>query len=341
MDIINGVIERNELNANSAGGSELMTERLINSLPPEILSDLHIVVSRLRKPLEPDKIRVYWVHDLPNDTESAHLSDGGWAKFHKIVFVSHWQRDAYVQTFGIPWSKTAVISNGIYPIDVKVEDKFKFKPGDPIKLIYHTTPHRGLNILIPVVKKLTEKYPEIKLDVYSSFGIYGWHQRDEQYMNLFDEIKRSENMNYHGHTTNDNIREELKKSHIFAYPSIWAETSCLSLIEAMSAGNLCVHSNYAALPETSGGLTQMYDLHEDLSKHAEILYHNMDMIIPLIKENKVLGAVQTTKTYADLTHDWNTQKIKWMHLLKHLKETVSDRSIPEGSDGGMFEYTVI
>lgn len=341
MDIIEGKCIKNELNENAAGGSELMINRLVGSLDPELLKDFHIIVSRLRGPLKADKIRVYWLHDLPNDTESQHLSDGGWSKFHKLVFVSHWQRDAYVNAFNIPFSHTAVIPNGIEPINIDPTNKFTYKPEDQIKLIYHTTPHRGLNILVPVVKKLSEKHPEIHLDVYSSFGVYGWHQRDEQYMELFDEIKRSNNMEYHGHVTNEKIREKLKESHIFAYPSIWAETSCLSMIEALSAGNICIHPNYAALPETSGGLTQMYDMIEDLNGHAERLYHNLDGAISAIKENKVTGSVITGKNYIDLTHNWNIQKIKWSNLLQYLKTTTQDRSIPEDSGGGMFEYTVL
>jgi hypothetical protein len=46
-----------------------------------------------------------------------------------------------------------------------------YKKGDPIKLIYHSTPWRGLNVLLAAMQMI--KNPLITLDVYSSTQIYG------------------------------------------------------------------------------------------------------------------------------------------------------------------------
>ena len=48
------------------------------------------------------------------------------------------------------------------------------KPKDRINLIYHTTPHRGLNIAVAAMKELAKLHGDkIHLDVYSSFEAYG------------------------------------------------------------------------------------------------------------------------------------------------------------------------
>jgi len=97
-------IDRNEININSKGGTELMLERLEKLLPPESIEDFQIIPSRVRN-LDETKYRIYWCHDLPDDPESQHLAKEGWKKFHKLVFVSYWQRDQYIARFGIPYSK--------------------------------------------------------------------------------------------------------------------------------------------------------------------------------------------------------------------------------------------
>lgn len=220
----------NEISKNSKGGTELMREGLEKRLDPSLIEDFQIIPSRVRE-LDETKIRVLWLHDLPGDPESDHLRNGGHDKFHQLVFVSNWQMQQYVAYYNIPWSKCIVIENAIVPIERELIDK----PKDKIKIIYHTTPHRGLELVVPVFEKLYETHDNIELDVYSSFKIYGWEQRDTQYAELFERCEKHPKINYHGTVPNEEVRKAVGSAHIFAYPSIWVETSCISLMEAMSA----------------------------------------------------------------------------------------------------------
>tara|TARA_R110002073_G_C9441285_1_gene577388 strand:+ start:541 stop:906 length:366 start_codon:yes stop_codon:yes gene_type:complete len=77
-------------------------------------------------------------------------------------------------------------------------------------------------------------------------------------------------MTYYKNVSNHEIRNALVNSNIFAYPSTFPETSCLCLIEAMSAGCICVHSSLAALPETANCHTMMYEYCEDKFNHCTI-----------------------------------------------------------------------
>ena len=229
MEINGGKIIRNETNANAMGGSEIIATKLAERINPELLKEFQIVNSRVRD-LDETKVRILLLHDLPGDPESEFLKNGGYNKFHKLVFVSNWQMQEYIKYYNIPWSKCVVIQNFIDPIE---EHK---KPDDVIRLGYWSTPHRGLNILVPVFEKLCEKYDNLELDVYSSFKIYGWEERNAQYEKLFDRCRNHPKINYHGSVDNQTIREKVKGMHILAYPSIWQETSCIVLMEAMAAG---------------------------------------------------------------------------------------------------------
>jgi len=304
-------MEVNELSKNSRGGTELMLERIHSRVNPDLLNECQIIPSRVRE-LKEDKIRILWQHDLPGDPESHHLANRGWEKFHKIVFVSNWQMQQYISHYDIPWSRCVVMQNAIDPIEVHQ------KEFDKIRLIYHTTPHRGLQILVPVFEKLCEKFDNIELDVYSSFSIYGWEERDKQFEELFNRCKEHPSINYHGAKTNEEVREALKLAHIYAYPSIWPETSCLSLIEAMSAGLLCVHSNFAALYETAANWTHMYQFMQEMEEHGGLFYSLLFDSISNIQDPMLQKKMKHQKAYTDGFYNLNNRIIQWEALIASL-----------------------
>jgi UDP-glucose:(glucosyl)LPS alpha-1,2-glucosyltransferase len=331
---------RNELNMNSNSGSELMMKGLIRELGEDFLDDFQIILSRPRE-LDESKIRIFWAHDLPEDPESVTaLKHDGWKKFHRFVFVSHWQQQRYIEHFNIPWSRTVVLRNAITPIDVDVDAKFKLDADEPIRVIYHTTPHRGLGLLVPAFEQLAQEIPNLHLDVYSSFNIYGWGDSDEKFQPLFDRIIENENMTYHGTVSNDEVREALTKAHIFAYPSVWTETSCLALIEAMNAGCLCIHPNNGALYETSAGWTFMYPFHEEPSVHAGQMHDALRSGVDLVRrQDEGLGIkLHTQKSYTDVNYSWEIRKHEWTGYLNSLREL--PREFETEHSGDTWSYNV-
>lgn len=313
---MNLVIERNETNKNSKGGTELMAEGLESHVDKELLSKFQIIPSRVRN-IDPDKIPILWLHDLPWDPESAKLKDSEYRRqFKKIVFVSHWQQQMYNAVLGVPYSEGIVIKNAITPIQPELINKQD--PDGKIRLIYHPTPHRGLEILVPVFNELINLHPDIHLDVYSSFKLYGWAERDKPYQALFDEIKEHPNMTYHGSVSQQELRAAVGRSHIFAYPSIWQETSCLCAIEAMSAQCLTVTSSLAALPETCANYALMYNYTENVNDHANMFFRVLHHAVNVVKQGQAENYLKAQKEYFDRNYDWNLRKDEWTFLLNSL-----------------------
>lgn len=297
-----------EVSQNAVGGTERMKNTLAEKLDPQVLDKFQIIASRVRE-VDQKLIPIYWLHDLPGDPESEHLKQGGYTRFERLVFVSNWQMQSYINSYKLPWYKACVIQNAIEPIP------FIEKPKDKIKLIYHTTPHRGLNLVVPTFIKLAEQYDNIELDVFSSFKIYGWEERDKQYEELFDVCRAHPKINYHGFQPNHVVREALQHAHIFAYPSTWLETSCIALMEAMSAGCLCVHPNYGALYETASNLTWMYQFHEDPRDHASIFYKMLQTAIDNVLKDDVQLSLQSTKNFIDTIYSWDRRIVEWNTFL--------------------------
>lgn len=328
--------DENEVSKKSQGGTELMKRGLAERLPEGLADDFQIICSRVRD-IEDDKIKVYWLHDLPNDPETNHLKDpNSRNRFHKMVFCGQWQYQQYQNFLGVPYNpKVAVIETAIDPIEYVEKSK------DEIRLIYTSTPQRGLALLVPVFEKLCEKYDNIVLDVYSSYKIYGWDDADQQFEELYERCRNHPKINYHGFASNDEVRSALQKAHIFAYPSIWQECNSRSLIEAMSAGLLCVHPNRAGLSDTSGGLTFMYQGSDDHNEHANIFYGQVDNAIQVIQQDNVQDYLKFVKTYADTRFNWTKITQQWTELLTGLKNQYPDAKARKTSSGPVFTYKTL
>lgn len=302
-----------ELSQNAQGGTEMMKYGLYDRLPDDIKDEVQIICSRVRE-VDEHRPSILWLHDMFNDPEAVHLKDEESRKrFDRLVFVSNWQWTTYNLAMGIPHSEAMILRNAIEPIPKHD------KPDDgKIRLIYHTTPHRGLELLVPTIEFLATKYPNIHLDVYSSFKAYGWEQRDEPYLQLFDRIREHPNMTYHGFQPNHKVREALQRAHIFAYPNIWQETSCIAAIEAMSAGCAVVAPMYGALPETSGNFMYSYQYHEDVQQHVNIFANVLANVINLFqqKDQNTYSRLQFQKMWTDNFYSWDVRAKEWEGLIR-------------------------
>ena len=320
------MFEENEVSIKSKGGTEMVKRGLAERLPEGLADDFQVICSRIRK-IEEDKIRVYWLHDLPEDPETNHLKDkSSRDRFHKLVFCGHWQYNQYITKLGIPQDdKCVVIETPIDPIPLIPKSK------EEVRLIYTSTPQRGLELLYPVFEKLCEKYDNIHLDVFSSFAIYGWDEADEKFEPLYEKFRNHPNMTYHGFADQQVLREHLLNAHILAYPNIWKETSCRVLMESMSAGLMCVHPNLGALPDTSGGLTSMYQFNDDVNKHANVFYNFLDHAIQIVNKPEAQRYLRFVKGYADSRFNIGKISSQWEGMLQDLAEqypTVESRKIP-------------
>lgn len=312
--IYKGTVVDTDLSSNARGGTEMMRERLLQHVPAELLQDYAIHFSRPRE-IYSDVKNIFYAHDLATDTENAILQGDGWKQFEKFVFVSYWQRDQYIMMHGIPHSKCTVIENAI-----ETEYSAADKPTDTIRFIYHTTPHRGLELLYPIFDALSKEFNNIHLDVFSSFEIYGWKQRDKVYLDLFSKLDNHPNITYHGTQSNNTVLAALKNSHIFLYPCIWQETSCIAMIEAIRSGCLVIHPTLAALPETASTATIMYDYNEDPSIHANIAYRSARTILNIQKNDSTFINNFTNNVAAELPRNSIIGfKSKWINLLEQSK----------------------
>jgi glycosyltransferase involved in cell wall biosynthesis len=295
------------------GGSEILYNNFCNYVGPYWPNNLNLIMSTCEhSQIQPHKINVLWQH-LSYDQKNVQLlhSQNFLDSLQHIVFVSNWQYDAFKSIFNIHNKNNHVIKNAI------VRLPFIEKPKEKLKIIYTSMPNRGLSVLLDSFDIMNRN--DVELVIYSSNIIYGKEYfkgvNDEK---LFHRCKTNKNITYRGYSLNSAIRKELQKSHIFAYPSIFQETSCLSAIEAGAAGCRIVTTNYGALPETCDRFAEYVEYDSDYSK----LSYNFAEKLNRVVDNywKECYDLEKQSNWFNENYCWQNKKMEWIKLIGKICE---------------------
>lgn len=290
------------------GGTEILHENLLKHVDNLLLSNINLIISVCdHSLLDTSKPNIVWQHVNTDQRVAEGCADVNFtSNISKWIYVSEWQRQRFHRDFDLSLDNSMVLLNAIEPIE------YNKRSTDKIKLIYTSTPWRGLEVLLEAFKLLNRN--DVELDVFSSTVIYGSNFMPNQYDWLFNRCRATKNVNYKGYATNKGVRRALQNSHIFAYPSIFEETSCLSAIEAGAAGCSIVTTDLGALPETCeqwatyvSHTTEykklIYAYAETLNKSIDDYYNNQDKLY-------------AQSEYFNKKYSWHNRKLQWEELLK-------------------------
>jgi len=297
------------------GGTELQFEYLLKYVDQKLLDKVQICTSVPEKiPLHPTKKNILWQknsYDQPN-LEPWFKNKSNHNKYDWYVFNSHWNFEKFRMMFDLPGEKCLVIKNGLD--DIKVRDLETKK--DKIRLIFQPTPWRGLSVLLAAMQLVNNR--NIILDVYSSTKVYGEQFQkscDHLYKSLYEQAEQLPNVNYIGYKSNEYIKENLHKYDIFAYPSIWEETFCISLLECMRAGLYCITTNYGALFETGAEYPAYIPYQKNLVNLAHVFAKSIDSCVDYLYTENCIQHLKQQVNYTHLNYNWNKIGRQWSGFL--------------------------
>jgi len=298
------------------GATEIQMEMLHKHVPKELLDQVQICTSVPGKvPIDSNKVNILWQknsYDQPNLQEffgnKARHKEYDW-----YVFNSHWNYEKFRYFFDIPTDRSIVIKNGIESFP----QRKIYKKGDPIKLIHHCTPWRGLNVLLRAMQEITD--PNITLDVYSSTQVYGDQfkkQNDDQFKPLYEQAKQLPNVNYIGYETNEYIKANMNKYDMFVYPSTFEETSCVSALEALASGVHVITNNYGALYETCAEWPVYINYTEDFEQMALGTAEAIKVAASYLHEPFIQDHLEQQQLFYKRFYSWNKKGMEWESFLK-------------------------
>jgi glycosyltransferase involved in cell wall biosynthesis len=295
-----------EWNHEESGGTEYMARNFREKIlpyTPKLRDYLSIVVPGI-VPHENDlynstKQIIMWIHNTPSQYTEEALAILRNPKFlDKIkyfVAVSESGKQEILNKINIEPERIYVIPNAINPLQY---NPIKFNKPDKVKLITVSSPDRGLAILLnslPFVKE------DFELDVFGSFN-----------PDKFSELTPDPRINFYGFSSKATVHKHYEAAHIHTYPSIYIETFCISQVEAMSAGLLCITPDTGALPEVSNGYTTIYPYESDNNKHIEVFAEKLSEAINTIKSGNWNPKAQIE--HVNKNYSWDAIKDKWLEF---------------------------
>ena len=298
------------------GGTEIQHRFLEHYVDDDLLNKFQICTSIPGKvPLSKDKINILWQknsYDQPNiapwfQDKSNHN------KYDWYVFNSHWNYEKFRHYFDIPTERSVVIKNGL---DYFPKRKI-YKKGDPIKIIHHCTPWRGLNVLLLAMQDI--KDPNITLDVYSSAKVYGSEfseNNDKDFYALYEQAKQLPNVNYIGYKPHEYIKEVLPNYDMFVYPSIFEETSCVSALEALASGIHVITNNFGALYETCAEWPVYISYSTNYEQMAQDTAVAIKTAANYLHEDFIQDHLNEQQKFYKKFYHWNKKKFEWTTFLK-------------------------
>lgn len=189
---------------------------------------------------------------------------------------------------------------------------------NPKKVIFGSSADRGLDTLLSVWPEVKQEVPDAELvwaygwDVYDKF-----HASNPQKMKWKYQMIRSmheQGVTSLGRLSHEDLAKEFLSSGVWAYPTSFAEISCITAMKAQVAGCKVVTSGYAALQET---------VYID-EPEIELIHTKPDELKKFTQ--RLIKALQEPRDEDELkkVRQWALDNFSWEHVAKGWGDTISE-----------------
>jgi tetratricopeptide (TPR) repeat protein/glycosyltransferase involved in cell wall biosynthesis len=285
------------------------------------------LLRRLRA--EPDGARklILWTQHAADQPAVANLAEAEVRdSLDGVAFVSQWQMDGYLKTFGLDPARCRVMRNGIAPAFAGLfgadEDVRAAKPWPPV-LAYTSVPFRGLDVLLDSFPLIRAAIPGVRLRVCSSLEAYQVSDEQDPYTALYQRCRETEGVEYLGGLGQEALAGVLREATCLAYLNRFAETSCIAVLEALAAGCLVVSSRLGALPESAAGFAQLISVPADPQEHALRYAEAMVAALTDLRQDSAAGRrLRAQVDHANAETPWAVRAQGWIGWLEELRAPV-------------------
>jgi len=173
-----------------------------------------------------------------------------------VINLTNWQKEHTLKLYPNLIDSIKVINNGINNELLKCDNKIKNS------FIYSSRPERGLEELLKLWPSIQTQLNDAKLIICSYIEI------PSKLINIINDLNK---LNYSidivGKLNNLELYNILSKTEFFFYPTNYYETSCITAMEMMASGVICLYYPIGGLVDTIGN----YGIKVNKHNYLEIL----------------------------------------------------------------------
>lgn len=278
-------------------------------------------------------VKYLWLHDVHVGEQLTFVRD---VRFDYVLALSQWHKQFLQMCYPLTSpAKILVTRNGI--------DLGRFSGSeerDPHRAVYSSSPDRGLLALLEMWPAIQAQVPDATLHVY--YGFANWKKTSQilrhegnlrDVAHLEHVLRTTPAVIMHDRINQKELAREFMRSGVWAYPTFFTETSCVTAMEAQAAGLHIVSTAMAALNETvaSRGVLLPWDRPREDQTRDPLPEYKERFVAEVVKamlEPRDRGVVMNYATAFDI----NGVADEWDEMLtRHCAEQV-ERLVPRFYD---------
>lgn len=271
------------------------------------------------------KANFLWMHDVnigPQDPRVMSMVD-------KVIGLTDWHSKHLQKLYGLSPDKLSVVHNGIDLSRFPIEER---RDVNPYRFIYSSSPDRGLEQLLGMWPMIKNRYSEAELHIF-----YGWDMINK----ILDFYSSSQGIEGHplkllkdkvfhhiqhlggeeagifqrGRVTQDELAKEMLKSNIWAYPTGFCETFCITALEQQAAGVTPIVSNLAALQETVSPVYERIEGWPGNSDYQRRFLTHLGDTLDNIESEEIKNKKEEAREFVK-NFSWESSYQSWENLIE-------------------------
>lgn len=200
-----------------------------------------------------------WVHDIGCGSSLTHARA---LRIDKFLCLSQWHKGFFLDAHKCVHPDQVIVTRNAIDLSRFEESTHGGPvPRNPHRAVYGSSPDRGMEVAVKIWPKVRQRIPDAELHIF--YGFHTWEvsarsMNDQGQLELIERLKRqleeakAYGVYFHGRVDQIRLAREFMSSGVWAYPTWFTETSCITAMEAQAAGLRIVTSPIAALNETVG-----------------------------------------------------------------------------------------